>query len=340
MKQFLLSVFITCAFLQANAQIEIPNPASAPYKKIYDKPDSVPNFYILVDFLHVDVYQGEPHFNLGLRSEIPFSKNFSVNFDIRKTYLDGVVNNLIDRSSYVIYANKNGGLTTSHWMEFGVGLTLSDRSIEKKLKVTLQSNSTARIYTKVPGKLRQIFILRSGIIQNRTAVFIDEYTEGYFSNTKNNTDVLNLNEIPPINSPGVSKGDFAATTALNQFGIYVGLSYRLIANLMIDANARGYRGKWDNLNFYADIISMPKMRFDEVKVIYGGKTYQFNSTNLIKQGFRLGFELKNISKAAFAMKFEWGQMPYFAGVDGTTISKGMYATGSVSFGLQRLIKHK
>jgi hypothetical protein len=99
--------------------------------------------------------------------------------------------------------------------------------------------------------------------------------------------------------------------SVNTFGIYGGISYRSIVDLLLDVDGYGKKGSALNNDFYADILISPLVFYTvkpNAKQAYlkdADLNISENSPNYL--GWRIGWKVSMGRKFAFTAKSEVGQ---------------------------------
>lgn len=285
-KVAVLVVFV-CSLVAYGQQIN--------YEVLKDEPYE-PNVSINLDFFNLDMNTDVSNIrldnmsmNLGLFGFVQVLNPLEVDFNIHKSWFT------IGKLDFKEYPG-NFELNT------GVNFWLTNRNVTKNTKVVLASSeertsstqtTTTTTYIMVPAKHIKRFGLRGGIYHKSGPFNFDDYTGGE-------------------QSVGIEQ------TKISSMGIYSGLTFRNITNIIIKDDKFGRSLNSAGRDVYFDALIIPVNRFKDLnaeKALVSETVKDVKTTSPI--GFRIGFRLYQVEKKEMTLKKfgiagigEFGYKPY------------------------------
>jgi len=274
------------------------------YKIIENDPDKR-NLFIHLNPFNVQAYV--PNITIGYNIQATWlaAKHFQFQVDYRKAYLDG--------NATGVYSPT--GLKKSSQLEIGGAFNLSNRIKNKYHKVVLRSSTSGKYtYTSsimVLGNARKIVSLRGGFLTFFCNHKIDnDFTkkaDGMQGKTLDGTvsylrDSINFE---PIN--------FTARSV----GIYGGIDFKTIKQLIVNADGYGTKSSKVANNFYLDVLFTPVVKY-EIKPNSSQASYNNVDINIDENkrkvlGWRFGWQYTLNQPCGFNAKMEIGQQPGLEG---------------------------
>ncbi len=193
--------------------------------------------------------------------------------------------------------------------------------INKDLKVGLYSDITygskyTFIYSEyimVPGKLRNITQLRTGITYINTFIDLDDDIAKDFT-------AINVNNSNETFTYGVYGMDvdnssiYNVETMMKQAILNAGIGFKKITNLVITTDyykAGNFSNNAKMFDFYGDILFAPVITYANVFTL-GGKEWKLETNNYKRIGWRAGYSQRLFYKTKFTYRFEMGQRPGYS----------------------------
>lgn len=276
----------TSVFSAYNQQIK--------YDVLKDEPIE-PSISINLDLFNMDLNSGYPNirldnasFNLGLYGFVQVIQPLEIDFNIHKSWLT------LGKISFKEYPG-NFELNT------GVNFWLTNRNKTKDTKIVLKSEetrtsretTTTTTYIMAPAQHIKRFGLRGGIYSKSGPFNYNEYTDGE-------------------NLSGIEE------TKITSMGIYSGLTFRNITNIIIKDDMFGRSMNSIGRDIYFDALIVPVNRFKDLNAEGSIVTETVKDFAAVSPfGFRLGFktyqvEKRDMTKKKFGMSSmgEMGYKPY------------------------------
>ncbi len=287
MKNLSISILLLINLINSNAQ-------TVNYKIQKDKPIE-PNVSINLDFFNIDINSDIDNIrtdnismNAGLFGYVKIAGPLEVDFNVHKSWL---VFGKIGYNDYPGHTELNGG----------VNFWLTKREVTKNTKVVLKSEvsrsgnteTTSTTYITIPAIHRKRMGVRGGLYSKSGPFNFEAYS--------GDLDNMEIKE-----------------TKIASYGIYGGLNFRNITNIIIKDDIYGRSMNSAGRDIYVDAIFVPINRFKDLnndgenvsETIKGLK-------NTSPIGFRLGYRMYQVEKKSFTgKKFgicgigEFGYKPY------------------------------
>lgn len=271
------------------------------YKILEDNPDKN-NVFCAFNLLDFNAYLANMSVGVNFYGNATINKKIRLDLDIRKAWSD---------MGEGVFAPKD--LTKSFHIMAGGQFYLTNNLKKTNVKVVLSSSSytsgnkkyTSTNYLMVPGSKRQIIAVRGGLQyfhNNCESSNGTDPSEKIKAKMNGTVDYLK----DPINYETVN---YTVTT----IGVYAGLSYRNIVNLIIKPEGMSQKGNNSVNDFYADLMFSPFINYN---VKPNGKqaflkdadlNISENSKNYL--GWRIGWQAFLGKKVLFTTKMEIGQQP-------------------------------
>lgn len=315
MKKIVLMVSV---FLSGSG-VSLAQNGQVSYEVIKDAPIE-PKVSVNLDLFNIDINTkisrlqvDNISFNLGTYGYVMPLNNVGIDFNIHKAWLT---------LGKIAFKDYPGNFETN----IGAFLFFTDREkIKSKTKVVLKSSTssyngksvTSTTFITVPAKQQSRFGVRAGLFQKSGPFNFRDYSD----DPKDNFD------LPPA----------FEHVKYNSVGIYGGLMWRKISNIILNTTQYGKCGTSGGTDYYLEALFIPVTHFSNLDPEY---TADKNVTSIVKGlgtespiGFRMGFKKYQVEKKAVTgKKFgragmgEFGYRPYIgwfmnAGVAITLVKK-------------------
>ncbi|MES2381405.1 MAG: hypothetical protein V4538_10225 [Bacteroidota bacterium] len=292
---FIVAILFITQLGQLNAQ-------NVSYKVLEDDPDTK-NIFIAANVFDINAYMANMSLGYNIYANAFLGKRFQADVDYRKAYNDAGIG---------IFSPKD--LTKNFQIRLGGQFNLVNKLARKNARVVLSSFSsggfTHTTFISVPANFRRIFAVRGGL-----QYF---YNNCRTDNGANNSRAANDDDMrAKINGQVVVLTDpnnfETVNYTVNTFGIYGGLSYKSICNIIIDAESWGKKGRSVLSDFYADVLFCPLVSYD-IKPNSNQAYLKDADLNISENkpsylGWRFGWQAALGRKVAFTTKMEIGQQP-------------------------------
>lgn len=294
-KLFVVAILFITQFGRVNAQ-------NVGYKVLEDDPDTK-NIFISANVFDMNAYIANMSIGYNIYANAFLGKRFQADVDYRKAYSDAGIG---------IFSPQD--LTKNFQIRLGGQFNLVSKISRSNARVVLSSytagNFTHTSFIRVPANFRRIFAVRGGL-----QYF---YNNCRTDNGANNSRAANDDDMrAKINGQVVVLTDpnnfETVNYTVNTFGIYGGLSYKSICNIIIDAESWGKKGRSVLSDFYADVLFAPLVSYaikPNSKQAYlkdADLNISENKPNYL--GWRFGWQAALGRKVAFTTKMEIGQQP-------------------------------
>jgi hypothetical protein len=275
---------------------------SVNYKVSEDDPDTK-NLFIALNVFDINAYYANTSLGINAYANSMIGKRFQADIDFRKAYSD---------DGNGVFAPKD--LTKNFQFRIGGQFNLMSKIVNSKAKVVLSSytagNFTHTTYIMVPAKFRRILAARGGVqyFYNNVA------TDNGAQNTRvgNDDDMkAKLNGkvdylVDPTNFETINY-------TVNTFGMYAGISYKSIVNVLINADDWGKKGTSRNNDFYFDALFCPLVSYtikpNERQAYLKDADINIPENSPKYLGWRFGWQMFMGKKVLFTVKAEAGQQP-------------------------------
>ncbi|MES2654210.1 MAG: hypothetical protein V4620_01380 [Bacteroidota bacterium] len=292
---FIVAILFITQLGQLNAQ-------NVSYKVLEDDPDTK-NIFIAANVFDINAYMANMSLGYNIYANAFLGKRFQADVDYRKAYNDAGIG---------IFSPKD--LTKNFQIRLGGQFNLVNKLARKNARVVLSSFSsggfTHTTFISVPANFRRIFAVRGGL-----QYF---YNNCRTDNGANNSRAANDDDMrAKINGQVVVLTDpnnfETVNYTVNTFGIYAGLSYKSICNIVIDAESWGKKGRSVLSDFYADVLFCPLVSY-AIKPNNNQAYLKDADLNISENqpsylGWRFGWQAALGRKVAFTTKMEIGQQP-------------------------------
>jgi len=246
-----------------------------------------------------------PDINIGFDAQINYmlNKRFQVDVDYRKAWTD---------ASIGIFAPK--GLSKAGQFQSGICFNLTNKLKTIRNKVILSSTHFGR-YTlttsiNVPAEARRIFAVRGGF----------QYFHNNYKVHNDVTKSASENGLQAKDKNGNLYYVFDGVTfetvnyVVNSYGLYAGLDFKTIRDLVINTPEYGTKRTKKISNFYMDVLFAPGMVYTLKPNFHQTSTFANADINISENkrkplGWRVGWQYVFNTTVGFNMKTEIGQQP-------------------------------
>lgn len=218
------------------------------YKITTDDPD-IKNLTIGLNVIDFNAYSANTSINYNIYGNAQLGKLFQADVDFKRSFNDITAG---------LYSPEDIG--RSHEIRLGGRFNLVNTLHKGQTKVVLSSHTSGNMrYTtsiQVPSTSRRILSLRGGLQNYRNICDLSSMpSEGdnimYYKDAAGNKtivkDGINFETLHYI---------------VNTSGIYAGLSYQTMVNVIINADGYGKRSRSFRNDFYADVVLTPLVSYD------------------------------------------------------------------------------
>ncbi len=269
------------------------------YKITTDDPD-IKNLTIGLNIIDFNAYFANTCISYNVYGNAQLGKFLQADLDFRRAYNDITAG---------MFSPQDIG--KSHEIRLGGRFNLVNTLHKGKTKVVLSSHTSGNMrYTtsiQVPATSRRILSIRGGIQNYRNICDLSSVpSEGdnilYYKDAGGNKtvvkDVVNSETLHYI---------------VNTSGIYAGLSYQTMVNVIINADGYGKRSRSFRNDFYADVLLTPLVSYDiktnSSQGMYNGINLNNDYNSKKYFGWRAGWQFFMGRKIGLSTKMEFGQQP-------------------------------
>ncbi len=270
------------------------------YKVLTDDPDTK-NLSVALNIIDFSTYQSNMSIAYNVYGNAKLGKLLQADADLRRSYND---------LSAGMFSPEDIG--KSHDIRLGGRFNLSNRQRQGKTKVVLSSftsgNYRHTTFISVPATYRRILSVRGGIQNIRTICDLS-------SMPSNDDNVMYYKDASGNKQQAVDKASFETMHyTVNSSGIYAGISYQSMVNVIIQAEGYGKRSRSISNDFYADILLTPLVSYTlkpNTNQMAAYKNVDINNDYNAKNymGWRVGWQAFMGRKIGFTTKCELGQQP-------------------------------
>lgn len=270
------------------------------YKTLTDDPD-MRNLSIALNIIDFSTYQSNMSIAYNVYASARLGKLLIADADFRRSYND---------ASAGVFSPEDVG--KGHEVRLGGRFNLYNGLGKGKAKVVLSSFTSGNYrYTKfltVPSTYRRIFSVRGGIQNYRNICDLSSFPG-------KDDNVMFYKDAAGNKAPVIDKTSFETLSySVLASGVYAGLSYQSIVNVMIDAEGYGKCSRSIANDFYADVLFTPLVTYTLLpntnQQAAWGKVdlnNDYNSKNYL--GWRVGWQAFLGRKIGMTTKMELGQQP-------------------------------
>jgi len=270
------------------------------YKVLTDDPDTK-NLSVALNVIDFSTYSSNMSIAYNVIGNAQLGKLLQADADIRRSYND---------MSAGIFSPEDIG--KSHEIRLGGRFNLVNRTSSGKTRVVLSSYTSGNYrYTtsiRVPATYRRIFSVRGGI-QNYLQICDLSSIPGKDDN------ILYYKDAAGNKQQAVDKTSFETlhyTVAAS--GLYAGLSYQSMVNVIIQAEGYGKRSRSIANDFYGDIMLTPLVTYtfkpnNNQMAAYKNIDLNNDYNSKLYMGWRIGWQAFMGRKIGFTTKMELGQQP-------------------------------
>lgn len=270
------------------------------YKVLTDDPDTK-NLSIALNVIDFSTYSSNMSIAYNVIGNAQLGKLLQADADLRRSYND---------MSAGIFSPEDIG--KGHEIRLGGRFNLSNRTRIGKTRVVLSSYRSGNYqysrYITVPATQRRILSVRGGI-QNYRQICDLSVMPGKDDNIMYYKDAAGNKQIVKDNASFETMHYIVSSS-----GIYAGISYQSMVNIIVQAEGYGKRGRSISNDFYADILLTPFVTYTLKPNTNQTAAYKnvdinndYNSKNYM--GWRVGWQAFMGRKIGFSTKMELGQQP-------------------------------
>ena len=269
------------------------------YKIIIDEPD-IKNLTIGLNIIDFNAYSANTSLNYNIYGNAQLGKLLQADADFKRAYTDLTAG---------LFSPTDIG--KSHEIRLGGRFNLVNTLHKGRKKVVLSSFTSGRTTTttsiQVPATSRRILSVRGGIQNYRNICDLssmpsnDDNTMYYKSLAGNKALLRDSTSYEPLH--------YTVLTS----GLYGGISYQTMANVIINADGYGRKSTSFRNDFYFDVLLTPLVNYQIVananQAGYSGVDLnnEYNSKKYF--GWRLGWQYFLGRKVGMTVKSEFGQQP-------------------------------
>lgn len=299
MKTLITKTLIVFAVLFANFNLSAQTISS---KVVEDNPDTK-NLYIAFNILDISAYSANMSLGFNAYASATLANRFQLDFDIRKAWNDDGIG---------IFSPQD--LTKNFHIRAGGQLYLSSKIKRANTRVVLSSYSSGKYthttFINTPANKRKIFAVRGGLQYFYNNCRTDNGAGN--SRAANDNDMkAKLNGKVQLLSDPVNFETVNYT--VNTMGIYAGLGYKTIVNLILDVEGWGRKGNSSSNDFYADVLFAPLVSYavkpNQKQAYLADADLNISENKKAYLGWRVGWQAYMGKKIMFSVKTEVGQQP-------------------------------
>jgi len=270
------------------------------YKVLTDDPDAK-NLSLALNVIDFSTYSSNMSIAYNVIGNAQVGKILQADVDFRRSYND---------MSAGMFSPEDIG--KGHEIRLGGRFNLSNITRIGKTRVVLSSYRSGNYqysrYIIVPATQRRILSVRGGIQNYRQICDLS-------SIPSNDDNVMYYKDVSGNKQQAVDKASFETMHyTVNSSGIYAGISYQSMVNVIIQAEGYGKRSRSISNDFYADILLTPLVTYTLIPNNNQMAAYKnvdinndYNSKNYM--GWRVGWQAFMGRKIGFTTKCELGQQP-------------------------------
>ena len=269
------------------------------YKIMVDDPDTK-NLTIGLNIIDFNAYGANTSIAYNAYANAQLGKLLQADFDFKRAYNDITAG---------LFSPPDIG--KSHEIRLGGRFNLVNILHEGKKKVVLSSHTSGNMrYTtsiQVPATSRRILSARGGLQNYRNICDLSSAPSGddpmmYYKDAAGNKTLVR---------DGVGYETMHYT--VNTSGLYAGLSYQTMANVIISADGYGKKSSSYRNDFYVDILITPLVNYtikpNSGQTAYNGVDLNNDYNSKKYFGWRAGWQYFLGRKIGMTVKTEFGQQP-------------------------------
>ncbi len=279
---------------------------STNYRIIENDPDRK-NLIIHLQPFDVNAYLPAMNIGYSIQANWMMNKLIQADFMYRKAYLD--------LNADGVYAADN--LKKASWFQAGAKFNFRTHTKNKYVKVVLKQTqsyrTTTTTYLLIPCDVKRISSFHGGIVSIHNNHKIDN----------NFTESLQENGIKGKDSNGNIRAfrdtiNFETISYSSQnFGIYAGLNFRSIKDIIINTDSYGTRSNHTLSDFYFDFIFTPIVHYslhpNDNQQMFKNIDISIPENKKKLLGWRAGYTYGTNKGFGFSAKMEIGQQPGIPG---------------------------
>lgn len=291
------------------------NGQSTHYKILENNPG---NKSLLIGISPFDVNGYSPDISIGwaIRTNWMMNKFLQVDLDIRNAYLD---------------INQNGvyspdGLKKAHWYQAGAAFNFRTRTLTKPVKVVLQHSRGSKYehitYIRVPSEVKRISSVHGGVM----TILNNHFIENDFTRNLQEDDIQGKTLQGDVVYFRDTINYESINYVANSTGIYGGLNFRSIRDLLIQTDSYGEKSTRVLSDFYLDFLFTPlvhySLRPNSKQSMFKDIDISIPENKKKLLGWRVGYSYASGKTVGFTAKIEAGQQPGIPG-NGFFMNVGM-----------------
>ncbi|MFM2284964.1 MAG: hypothetical protein RLZZ543_461 [Bacteroidota bacterium] len=300
-----LLLHFSCALLTGTSALK---GQSTSYKILENDPDRK-NLIITLSPFYANTYAPDINLGYGIQANWMMNNRIQLDVDLRKAYLDEHTKAAFSPLT---------GLKNAHFYTAGAAFNLRSKTKTKKVKVILDRQTFGsryeRItYIRVPSEVKRFTSVHGGVLSTHNNLEI----ENDFTRALGSKDLYGKS---PDGTVALFRDTINYETinyVANSYGIYAGLDFSSIRDLIIETDSYGKKGTHVHSNVYFDMLFCPVVHYsirpNEKQSMFKDIDISIPQNAKKYLGWRAGYRYASGKSVGFGTTMEIGQQPGAAG---------------------------